>query len=79
MKAKSSKARTTRAKKPSASAPREWTEEQKRRIAELAYQRYTARGGEQGYQLDDCLDAEKQFAATLAAPKRRRATVAAKS
>ena len=79
MKAESSKVRTTRARKPPASASREWTEEQRQSIAELAYQRFTARGGEHGYELDDWLEAEKVFAAALAARKRRRAAAAAKS
>lgn len=79
MKAESSKARTTRVRKPPAGAPTKWTEEQKQRISELAFQRFTARGGQHGYHVDDWLEAEKEFTATLAPPKRRRVTAAAKS
>lgn len=72
------KPRPPRKAKTSAASPSNWTEEQRRRIAELAYQRFVARGGQHGDQLQDWLEAETEFAAGLSTAKRRR-TAASKA
>ena len=65
---------TPKARKSSAApAVPTWTPEQRGRIAELAYFRFLARGGEGGSEADDWLQAEAEFAAE-AAPKRRTRT-----
>ena len=78
MKSASQKSRAPRARKTTGSQPKGWTEEQKKRIAELAYQRFVARG-HHGYELEDWLEAEKEFAASLATARRLRAAKAAKA
>ncbi|MBI3694212.1 MAG: DUF2934 domain-containing protein [Acidobacteria bacterium] len=77
MKKESAKPRAPRRRAPA--APREWTAEQKQQIAEMAYHRFLARGGEHGYELEDWVEAESEFAASLKKPRARRATRAAKA
>ena len=45
----------------------------------MAYQGFLARGGEHGYELEDWVQAESEFAASLKKPGARRATRAAKA
>ncbi len=52
---------------------REWTAEEKQQIAEMAYHRFLARGGEHGYELEDWVQAEAEYAASLKKPRARRA------
>ncbi len=63
---KAQRSRTTK------SRSNDWTAEQRAQIARLAYDRYLARGGESGRDLDDWLEAEAQFAATQKAARPRR-------
>ena len=79
MKSASEKSRAPRARKTSAVKPRDWTDQQRQRIAELAYRRFVARGGQHGYELEDWLEAEKEFAAGGASAKRTRAARTAKA
>ncbi len=55
----------------------EWTPEQKQQIAEKAYHYFLARGGEPGYEINDWLRAEAEFAASLKKKPGARSTPAA--
>ena len=79
MATKSEKPRAPRKRKPAPAKPREWTDEQKQQIAERAYKLFLERGGEHGYQLEDWLRAEKEFAAGLASAKPRRTARASRA
>ncbi len=50
-----------------------WNEEQRERIAARAYERYLARGAEDGQAMEDWLAAEAELAAALMRAKPRRA------
>ena len=52
---------------------RDWTPEERHQIAEMAYHKFLARGGQNGYELEDWVQAEAELAATLKKPKTRRA------
>ncbi len=69
MKTGDTKARAPRKRSASVTKPGDWTEEQKQQIAEMAYQRFLARGGQHGYAFEDWLQAEAEFAASLASSK----------
>jgi hypothetical protein len=60
-------------RKPARAKPPKWTDAQRAQIAELAYQRFLARGGDHGYHMEDWLAAEADMAARLKAPRPRRA------
>ena len=77
MKKESLKPRAPRRRAPA--KPREWTPEERHQIAEMAYHRFLARGGWHGYELEDWLQAEAEFAASLKKPRTRRATRAARA
>lgn len=63
---KKDKPRTQKTRRsPALAEPRGWTTEQKQRIAELAYSRFLALGGEPGHEMEDWLSAEVEFAASL--------------
>ena len=77
MKKESAKPRAPRRR--AAAKPREWTPEERRQIAEMAYHRSLARGGRHGDEVDDWLQAEAEFAASLKKPRARRARGAARA
>jgi hypothetical protein len=62
-----------RARRSAPAKSAEWTDAQREQIAELAYQRFLARGGDHGYHMEDWLAAEADMAARLKAPRPRRA------
>ena len=76
MKKESAKPRAPRRR---AAPPREWTAEERRRIAEIAYHRYLARGGAAGDETGDWLQAEEEFAASRKKPRARSAKRPARS
>jgi len=73
MATKSEKPPSTGKRKTQTTLPGEWTDEQKGQIAEKAYHLFLERGGRHGYEMEDWLRAEAEFAASLKAPKPRRA------
>ena len=65
--------RLTSAAKPNGShLGREWTDEQRARIAEIAYLRFLARDGQGGDETQDWLEAEAEYAKTLAGTKEKK-------
>ena len=65
--------RLTSAAKPNGSQPgREWTDEQRARIAELAYLRFLTRDGQGGDETQDWLEAEAEYIAILAGSKEKK-------
>jgi hypothetical protein len=72
MKTVSEKPRSPRKPKEAVVASRDWSEEQRQKIAALAYQRFLARGGEDGHAQEDWLAAEAELAASLEPAKPRR-------
>lgn len=65
MKTASEKPRTPRKPKEQVAASSDWTEDQRKQIADLAYQRFLARGAEHGHAMEDWLAAEAELAAAL--------------
>jgi len=77
MATKTDKPRSPRAPKAPSKKAGSWTEQQKRQIAERAYQRFLERGGRHGYELEDWLQAEAELKASLKPSKARRARATA--
>lgn len=71
MKTASEKPRTPRKPKEQVVPSLDWTEDQRRQIADLAYHRFLARGGEHGHAMEDWLAAEAEMAAALSSKSRR--------
>ena len=73
------KTRTPARRKAASPEAHQWGEEQRQQIAERAYHLYLERGGQHGYEMEDWLRAEAEFAASLKATRTRRAQRAARA
>jgi hypothetical protein len=72
-KTRTAKKRLTSAAKPNGiSSGREWSEEQRARIAEIAYLRFLSRDGLGGDEVQDWLQAEAEYMASQTAIKKKR-------
>jgi hypothetical protein len=76
MKTPSAKPRAPTRRKTAIAKPDGWTGEQRHQIAKLAYERFLARGGYPGDEMQDWLEAEAEFAKSLQPPKLRRVATA---
>lgn len=72
---------TARSRKSPAAKVADWTNEQRRQIAERAYYYFVERGKQPGHQLEDWLRAEAELAsaASVKTPKKPRRAPTAKA